>query len=63
MCMLVQIAYRIGIRINNLLHILWTDFVPHPRARTCHQTFRLKLVGIQKIATQRLGIVGFIGDV
>lgn len=46
MDMLVQVLDSSCVRVDDLLHILRTHFVLHPRACACHQALGLELVGI-----------------
>jgi hypothetical protein len=60
MYMFVQVVNGIGIRVDNLLHVLWAHFVLHPGACAGYEALRLELIGIQQISTQRLGIIRFV---
>lgn len=61
--MFVQIIHGTCVGIDDLFHILWAHLVLHPRAGACYQAFSLKLIRVEKISTQRFGIIGLIGDV
>jgi hypothetical protein len=58
--MTIQIIGHIRICIDNREHLLLVDFILQPCGCHGHNAFGVKLIGIEKISGQGLGIIGFV---